>query len=99
MRQAAYPLYWLGWVLTLISAPDRAIVLGGEMPLLIPGLSLPAGGFFLLALCPPAADVGTGRMGFRRPGFPELGFLPRFPRRFSSTPLSASGCTNPRFPI
>jgi len=49
MKKAAYPLYWLGWVLTLISAPDRTIVLAGRVPLLIPGLSLPAGGFFLLA--------------------------------------------------
>jgi uncharacterized protein YjbI with pentapeptide repeats len=49
MRKAAYPLYWFGWVLTLISAPDRAIVLAGRVPLLIPGLSLPAGGFFLIA--------------------------------------------------
>jgi uncharacterized protein YjbI with pentapeptide repeats len=48
MRKAAYPLYWLGWVLTSFSASDRAIVLGGKVPLLIPGLSLPAGGFFLL---------------------------------------------------
>lgn len=49
MKKAAYPLYWLGWVLTLISAPDRAIVLSRKMPLLIPGLNLPAGGFFLFA--------------------------------------------------
>ena len=78
MRQAAYPLYWLGWVLTLISASDRAIVLGGEMPLLIPGLSLPAGGFFLFA---PLAGFllyawslsAGGRRGNRSNGFPTAG--------------------------
>jgi len=49
MRKAAYSLYWLGWVLTSFSASDRAIVLGSKVPLLIPGLSLPVGGFFLFA--------------------------------------------------
>ena len=49
MRKTAYSLYWLGWVLTLISGPDRTIVLAGRVPLLIPGLSLPAGSFFLFA--------------------------------------------------
>jgi uncharacterized protein YjbI with pentapeptide repeats len=49
MRKAAYFVFWLGWVLISLSASDRALVLDGKMPLLIPGLSLPAGGFFLLA--------------------------------------------------
>jgi uncharacterized protein YjbI with pentapeptide repeats len=49
MKKAAYFIYWLAWVLIAFSASDRALVLAGKVPLLIPGLSLPAGGFFLLA--------------------------------------------------